>query len=150
MEKRINKSSKYRIGGSIYNLYIYSYFKPNEVGLFYDTVFCDLDYKNLDLTKLVPDGINNLYNEKLLEKFFKPIKREFERDNPGTLIIFNYPTSYNISTSHGGKKCHMMIQLANYNKERLIGKKELDKWAKENIELMDKAIKMINDKLALV
>lgn len=148
--QRKNKHNKYRIGDRIYNLFIYAYEKEPEVGLWYDTIFCDLDYKGLDLTLLVSDGGDRYRNEKTLEAFFKPIKKEFEKLNPNTLIIFNYPTSFNSANSHGGKNAHMMIQIAHYNKERLVGKKELDKWSKENIALMDKAVKMVEEKIALI
>lgn len=148
--ERKNKFKSYSIGGKIYNLYNYPYEKPNSVETFYDTIFTDIDYKGLDLTLLLENGIDNSVNERILEKFFKPIKKQFERENPGTLIVFNYPVSFNTHKSHGGKNAHMMIQLANYNKERVVGSKEIDKWSDENMGLINKAIEMVNNKLSLL
>lgn len=149
-ETRKNKFKRYRIGGKIYNLYAYAHIKKNDIVPLYDTIFTDVDYKKLDLTKIVGSNYNQYTNNLQLDKFFVPIKKQFERDNPNTLIVFDYSLTYQKNNSHKGKATHMKISLSKFYPEAILNTKSIPSHADENIALINSAMKIIADKLELI
>ncbi len=105
----------------------------------FNTVF--LDFAMISNLKEVFFKYGQDYQEKAANTFFSKIKKEFERENPNTLVILNHPVNFNTSS---GTVSDFLIELCLYIKTDTWNKTKQDEYMPTMIDLAEKIKEKIN------
>lgn len=146
--ERKNKQLKVRVeGAGIYNLSCFG--EEDAKGeIMTDTLFCDYNYTNFDIAKLVKRGDNFSSNEIKIAEFFRPIKKEFEKKYRDTLLVFEYSSTFQYSLD--GKKTQIRISLAKYYDKMKLERNTLNIHKDEIVKLIDEIREEISERIDLV